>query len=358
MFKVATLKLNMFSDLAAYRFGIIYEVPPKTTQTDEVYSITKAEIIDQVEVVEEAFRKLRLRYEVFKIRKIPSLVKSLVSYKPQVVVNLCESVFGNNLLEMSAPVLLELLGISYTGSPPLTLAVCQNKGLTKDILKSRGIPTPKWQVLKSVQEWKGGIRYPLFVKPLHEDASIGIDRKSYVKNRSELEKRVIYTNKRYRQPALVEEYVNGRELNVSILGNDKPKVLPISEILFKSRTQPKIVDYQAKWIKNSKDYEETIPSCPAKLEVSTRRIVEKTALEAYIATGCRDYARIDMRLKGKTPYVIEVNANPDISAESGFVRSLNALRISYTSFIKRILLFAFERKTREILGKASSLYAK
>jgi len=329
------------------KVGILFNFPVKPSRGEDADYVAEADVEDQIEAVEDALRKLDLQYQSFPLKdEVQSFVRALKVYRPDVAMNLCEGAFGDSQLEMNVPALLELLGIPYTGSPPLTLGLRQNKGLTKDVLKAKGIPTPKYQILSSFEDWKRGIDYPLIVKPLREDASLGISRKSFVMDDNELKSQVEYVNKRYRQPALVEKYINGRELNVAILGNEKPKVLPISEILFEFSDEPKIVDYSAKWFKESDEYKKTKPVCPAKLKPSIRDKVERVALQAYKVLYCRDYARVDIRLKGNIPYVLEANANPDISPEAGFVRSLRAAGIPFEEFIKEIILFALERKTR------------
>jgi D-alanine-D-alanine ligase len=271
-------------------------------------------------------------------------VSWLKERNPDIVINLCEEALGDSHFEMDVPALLELLRFSYTGSPPLTLGLCQDKGLAKSILESRGLPTPKYQILRKFEDWEGQVCYPLFVKPLREDASLGITKESYVKNEAELRKRVEYITERYNQPALVEEYVSGRELNVSILGDKDLQILPISEIVFGFTDEPRIVDYSAKWIDESEQYKKTIPVCPAELDIDTRRTVESVALRAYVALQCRDYARVDIRLKNGTPYILEVNPNPDISPQAGFARSLKAAGIPYEDFVNRLVMMACKRR--------------
>jgi len=274
-----------------------------------------------------------------------------MSYKPHVVINLCEGAFGDSHLEMNVPCLLELLRIPYTGSPPLALGMCQNKGLTKDVLRSNRIPTPRYRILNSFEEWKGEIAYPLFVKPLKEDASLGITSESFVRSDVELKSRVEFLIGRYDQPAIVEEYVDGRELNVSIFGSERPEALPISEIKFEFEgDKPKIVDYSAKWIKESEEYKRTTPVCPADLDHLVRDRVEKTALMAYKVLCCRDYARVDIRLKDDVPYVLEVNPNPDISPEGGFARSLAKAGIPFREFVQKIITFALGREEKHRSG--------
>jgi len=327
------------------RVGILFNLPTKPARGEDIDYTSAAEVEDQVKAVQDALRKLNLKFQKFPLKgDILSFIKALKMYAPGVVINLCEEAFGDTHLEMNVPSMLELLGIPYTGSTPLTLGLSQNKGLTKDVLNARGIPTPQYQVLNSFEDWKGGIDYPLFVKPLKEDASLGIAKKSFVRDDAALKHQVEYINRRYRQPALVERYIDGRELNVAILGNEKPRVLPISEIVFEFSDEPKIVDYSAKWLKDSDEYRKTRPVCPAELISFIKRKVEETAISAYEAVHCRDYARVDIRLKDETPYVLEVNANPDISPDAGFARALRAAGVLYEEFVEMIITFALERR--------------
>ena len=302
--------------------------------------------MDHVKAVQKAIMKLQLSCHLLPVKEdVRFLIDSIKLFRPDVVVNLCEAFFGRSQLEMSVAGVLELLKIPYTGSPPLTLGMCQNKGLTKHVLKANGIPTPDYRILDSYKVWKGGIDFPLIVKPLREDASLGITGRSMVRNSRQLKVQVNYINRRYKQPAIAEKYVDGRELNVSILGFEKPRVLPISEIVFKNKIEQKIVDYSAKWLKKSKEYKNTKPVCPAKLPPQLERTMKKTALKAYRLLGCRDYARVDMRLKDDVPYVVEVNANPDISLDAGFARSLKAAGIRYERFIGEIISYAVQRSS-------------
>jgi D-alanine-D-alanine ligase len=330
-----------------FKVGILYNLPTKPPRGEAQDFMAEAEVEDQVTAVQDALERLDFEYQLFPLKDdLIGFIKVLKLSKPDVVVNLCESVFGDSHLEMHVPSILELLRIPYTGSSPLTLGLRLNKGLAKTIFKSNGIPTPEYQVLSSFKEWKGDINYPLFVKPLMEDASVGISRKkSYVRNDVELKSQVEYINKLYKQPALVEKYIPGREFNVAILGNEEPEILPISEIVFGFSEEPKVVDYAAKWFTGSDEDLKTTPVCPAKISQYIKNKLEKVAIAAYKAIYCRDYARVDIRLNGEHPFVLEVNPNPDISHEAGFARALKAAGISFEDFVKKLILFALERKT-------------
>ncbi|MBS7654729.1 ATP-grasp domain-containing protein [Candidatus Bathyarchaeota archaeon] len=328
------------------KIGILFNSPMKPQKGEEIDYLAEAEVLDQVNAVKDALVKLGFQYQLFQLKdSIEEIIRALKLHKPDVVVNLCEGFMGDSSLEMHVPSILEILGIPYTGSNPLTLGLCQDKGLAKAILKANDIPTPKYQIMRHFESLKCELNFPLFVKPMKEDASIGISRRSFVRNIEELKSQVEYVNSIYGQPALIEEYIRGREFNVSIVGNDEPVVLPISEIIFDFRDEPKIVDYAAKWLKESEEYVKTKPVCPAELDEETRVKIEGVALKAYKALRCRDYARVDMRLENltKTPYVLEVNPNPDISPEAGFTRSLRAAGIPFEVFIRQLILFALKR---------------
>ncbi|MEM2401737.1 MAG: ATP-grasp domain-containing protein [Candidatus Bathyarchaeia archaeon] len=332
------------------KVGILYNYPRRPSRGESINYLAEVEVLDQVRAVQETLEKLGIRYCEIPLKDdIEEAIKVLRGYRPDVVINLCEGFMGDSSLEMHIPAILEVLRIPYTGSGPLALGLCQNKGLAKAILRAHGVPTPNYQVIDGwAERVKCELRFPLIVKPLREDASIGITRDSFVRSLGELERQVKYINRVYEQPALVEEYVDGREFNVSILGNEEPTVLPISEIIFDFDEEPKIVDYAAKWLKESEEYAKTRPICPAEVSPELKGAIEETALKAYRALQCRDYARVDIRLDKNTkkPYVLEVNPNPDISPEAGFARSLRAAGISFEEFIMRIICFALKRAGR------------
>lgn len=333
------------------RVGIVFNLPTKPVKGESIDYIAETEILDQVNAVQDALIELSFQYEMLPIRDdLEEFVKVLKLRKPDVVVNLCEGFMGESGLEMHVPAILEILRIPYTGSNSLSLGLCQDKGLAKDVLRAHDVATPNYQIMEKPKALKWGLKFPLMVKPLREDASIGISRHSFVRDHVELKRQVNYVNRVYKQPALVEEYICGREFNVSILGNEEPIVLPISEIVFGFEDEPKIVDYAAKWLKESDEYAKTKPVCPAELDAELKSLIEEVALKAYRALKCRDYARVDIRLKNETkiPYVLEVNPNPDISPEAGFTRSLRAAGITFSEFVRRIIDFALKRAGRDL----------
>jgi len=275
------------------------------------------------------------------------LLKSLTSPRPDVVFNLVE--FFNNipLQEDRVAALYDLLQIPYTGSPPMTLAICQRKGLTKQILKAFRIPTPRYKLVKQKTVPKlMGLRYPLIIKPAWEDASAGVTERAVVEDRGQLENRVRMILAEYKQPVLVEEFIDGRELAVSVMGNRSPRVLPVEEMDFSDLPPDHrgIITFESKWNPLSDVFHLGKLVCPAKLPRSTQQRVKKIALHTYQVMGCRDYARIDMRMdKNDNLFVLEVNPNPDLTEGVAFMASAAAAGIPFSQALRMIVEEAVKR---------------
>lgn len=278
---------------------------------------------------------------------IEETIKGINSFAPDVIFNFVECIDGKANYEAYAAGLYEILGFSYTGNTPLALSTCLDKSRTKRILNSFGINTPAFMIAKFkeyVDPDSFNLKFPVILKLLNEDASIGISENSVVNSVEEVNLRLQFLFRTYRQSILIEEFINGRELNVSVLGG---KVLPVSEISFEGLPQelPKIVTYEGKWSPESIYFKHTNPVCPADLDENIRRHVEEIALKCFDLLYCRDYARIDMRLsRNNVPYVIEVNPNPDLSQDAGFARASAAAGLDYARLLYTISEFALDRK--------------
>jgi D-alanine-D-alanine ligase len=288
-------------------------------------------------------------------KNVNCTINEITTYNPDIILNFVESVEGIAYYEYCMAGLYELLGYYYTGNIPSTLGNCLNKERAKEILYSNGIKTPRAITLSPKQKFTNkdvNLNYPLILKLVDEDASIGISENSVVNNYKELKKHFTFLTETYKKKLIVEEYIIGRELNCAILGD---KVLPISEIDFTGLPEnlPKIVTYDGKWIEHSTYYNHTKPICPANIENDIRIKIEKTALHAYTVLNCRDYARVDVRLAvDGTPYVIEINPNPDVSSDSGFARAAAASGKSYSELLFTITNFALQRKKNDTTNKA------
>lgn len=331
----------------------IYETPKRSAKKLDfkpVFDLNTLNPLYEYELIAKSLQKAG--YEAYTLNIMDSIqhfIKDYEKQKPDVVFNFVELYKDQPQLEMSFTGLLELLNIAYTGAPPMALGTCQNKNLTKRILGSLGIRTPRYKIIKSMdRSFRLGLKYPLIVKPAWEDASVGIENDSIVYNVDALKKRVEHVFNSFKQPSLVEEFIVGRELNVAVFGDKNPVVLPISEIDFSGMPDNlhPIVSFQAKWDPMHEAYHKTIPICPAKLSDETRQEAEKMALECVNAVGTRDYSRVDMRLSKEDNklYVLEANPNPDLTEDAGFMRSAKHAGYSYKKTIKMIVDFAFERK--------------
>ena len=277
-----------------------------------------------------------------------TMLDAIRDAKPDLIMNLVEFFRDDPEHEHLVPAVFELLGVPYTGNRPLALSLCQKKPQAKALLDAAGILTPKGLVLEGKPPKQLGLKFPLIVKPAFDDASGGIDSGSVVHDRAALEARVAQLLGENRMVALVEEYVEGREIHCAILG-DKP--LPLYEMEFKGgvddqgRTLPNIITYRAKWDPYSRDHHAVQGKCPVDdLPAPLAAQIEKTALAAYAALECRDYARVDMRV---TPsgevYVLEVNPNPDLAESCAFAASAEAQGLTYGKMICRIVDLALAR---------------
>jgi D-alanine-D-alanine ligase len=335
------------------KVAILYNLFERLQKGEEKDLLAEAAIIEEIEAVENAARFLGHQCAVIAVRdEIFQIIHWLKEYQPDVVFNLCESVYGQSCWEMNIPALLDLVRMPYTGSSPLTLGLCQDKGKVKDILQSQDILTPRYRIFERAVDAAKENRFPIIVKPLHEDGSLGITRESVVFDNEALIKQIRYVIDQYQQPALVEEFVEGRELNVGMMEtNGTVGVLPVSEIDYSELPEgiPRICGYEAKWVTESPEYQKSKPICPAPLEPEMKRRVEQIALRVFKIFGCRDYARVDFRIDrdGKI-YVLEVNPNPDISPQSGMARALKAQGTTYTEFVGNLLERALLRKDGEI----------
>jgi D-alanine-D-alanine ligase len=267
--------------------------------------------------------------------------------KPDLVFNLMETFGDTQLGAVGVAGLLDLLGLPYSGGGPGEIYIQEDKALTKKLLAFDGIRYPEYAVFSpdADLETAGRLRMPLFVKPLRMDASIGIDGRSLVRGTREMMERVLDIHRRVQDSALVEEYVEGREFYVGVLGNALPQAFPPIEMDFSAlpADAPHVLDARAKWDEKSPQYKAT-RSLVAELPDELRARLQKVALDAYRALRVRDYGRIDLRLtEAGEIYVIEVNASCYLEQSSEFAAAAAAAGIDYPALIQRIAEYARER---------------
>jgi D-alanine-D-alanine ligase len=262
------------------------------------------------------------------------------------IFNLAETTLGSDVTEDAIAQAIEDLGIPFTGSGAQALRRCCDKALAKSMLINAGIPTPNYQIFRDPTAVHTDLVYPLIVKPIHEDGSIGISEDCVVHDACHLEQKVLEIQSVYRQPALVEEFIDGREIHAPVLGNgDKSQVLPLSEVVFSFPAgRPRIVSFAAKWLEDSDAYLNTSDSCPADLEPSIAANICDIALQACRVMGVRDYARLDFRLRDDKPYVLEVNPNPCLNpVGNSFILSARTAGLGYDDVVNAILNQAVAR---------------
>jgi D-alanine-D-alanine ligase len=260
--------------------------------------------------------------------------------------NLCESLAGDARLESSVPLVLALLGIPFTGSPSEVLSFALRKDRVKQRLEAGGIPTPQGRVLQSAAD-PCDLPFPLIAKPVREDGSVGIWPTSVVHDVEGLRRAVDAVVTTFRQPCLVEQYIDGRELNVSLLGHPTARVLPLSEIEFTGLPEgaPRIVSYDAKWNADSVHFLGTTPVLHPNLPPAVAARVRRVAVEAFRAVGVRDYGRVDIRLSPSgTPFVVDVNPNCDLSPQAGMPRAAAAVGIDYKALTGLLVRYALRRR--------------
>jgi D-alanine-D-alanine ligase len=264
--------------------------------------------------------------------------RALMNSNVDVVFNIAEGISGRNR-EAQVPNLCELLGIPYTGSDSAALSICLDKALSKRLL--RDIPTPAFQLLLTGREKLRPFHYPVIVKPNAEGTSKGISKKSVVDDEAGVREIAREIIEKYGQPALVEEYITGREFTVGLLGERRPRVLPPMEVVFLAPDPRAVYDYACK-----QDWEKHVRyECPATISKEELRLLEKVSRSTFMALGCRDVARVDLRLAadGKV-YVIEVNPLPGLTPDySDLCLIAKGAKIEYRSLIGDILSCAIKR---------------
>lgn len=296
-------------------------------------------------VISRYLKKEGFDCELFEVKE--NNYQRLTSLKTDVCFNLCYGIGSLPNSEHKIPQILDFAKIPYTGSNSWAMLLTTNKAKAKKLFQKNGIPTPDFQITNH-QEFKlqRNLKFPLIVKPLREDSSCGIRQKSVVKNKKELIAQVEQILSTYKQPVLLEEYIDGRELRVSILGNGKKAtVLPITEISFQGsyKNKWKIVDFAAKWDHSA---DKDTPAHKARLDRKVYKKIATLALKVYRLCGCTDYADIDVRLKGDVFYFIEVNCNPGIAPTDGTARLAKAAGLTYGRYLKTIVLSALKRKKK------------
>ena len=329
------------------------EAPPEPKRKSRKRRRRRREKHDREEIF-EALEKLGHEPSYLVLDGTDKTLSTLGKNDADLFFNLTESYAGDDTKEMHVAAYLDLLGRVYTGAGPQALYLAQDKSLAKKLFRFHNILSPYFCTCYSgVLDHAEDVKFPLIVKPTSEDGSIGIDQFSVVSSVKELMERIHYIQEEFDSPALIEEYIEGRELYAAILGNERPEVLPLIELDLSKLPEgmAKVAGTEVKWEKDTEAYKVT-KSAPAEdLDEETTERLMKTALATYRTLQLRDYGRVDMRLtpKGEV-FVIEGNPNPWLSSTSEFFMAAKKSGRSYPEMVSEIVdLARYDRRKRDRL---------
>ena len=298
-------------------------------------------ILGTVEAIEQALTDEGNKVTYIPIHMDGKWIEKLRRGKFDLAFNMCEGIDGVATLEPAVIGVLELFGIPFTGASSYTTNVCLRKHVVNTLLDRAGLPVPRFSAVK-----RGGelptVGYPAIVKPAAEDASLGIEQRSVVRNARQMAERVHAMLESWEE-VIVQRYVDGREVNVGLIGDT---VLPIAEIVFDGMPEGswKIVTYQSKWITGSEEDLGALPRCPAKLPKRIAQEARDVALAAWKLVGGTGYGRVDMRIDADgRPWILEVNANPDIAPDAGLARMAGVAGMPYSALIREICQLGLTR---------------
>lgn len=303
---------------------------------------------ETISAVEQAIKKAG--HEVIRIEADENAFEKLKSIRPDIVFNMAEGLSGPSR-ESFIPAILEMLNIPYTASGPIAIGNCHDKSLCKEILAFYDIPTPSFFINDSIVNGYPKVKYPSFVKPLHEGSSKGIYNSSLVNDREHLNREITRIKRDYNQHSIIEDFLDGREFTVALLGNgENVQVLPVIEINLDClpKNFPKIYSYEVKWFFDTRENKLDIFTCPASISEKLKNKIEKICKDAYRALRIKDWARIDVRCDLKeNPYIIEVNPLPGVlpnpEDNSCFPKAARAVGMDYDTLIQSVLNLAIER---------------
>jgi D-alanine-D-alanine ligase len=316
-----------------------------------LHKTAEFDVLSEVEFIRASLAQAGHELVIFSAADAFGLCEFLEKHRPELVFNCCEGFVGKAALEMNVAALYELLHVPYTGSPALTLGLLLNKPLAKAVLGAHGIKTPAYVVADKGQDLVAANRlsFPLIVKPAAEDASIGIDDGAVVHCEAALAERVRFVWREFCQPALVEEFIAGREFSASVLAVSPSDfaVLAIGEIAYDRLPpgRPKILGYDAKWNPAAPFTQAMAARCPAAIDDKTLGRIRRVVLNVARTVGLRDYGRVDLRIRedDQTVFVLEVNPNPDLNNECVFMQAARASGRTNESTICEIVARAIER---------------
>jgi D-alanine-D-alanine ligase len=320
--------------------------PPRRSKKRKTSKRERRPKLDREEIF-DALGKLGHQPSYLEIDGHDASLLAVARCNADLIFNLTESYAGDDTKDMNLAAFLELLDKPYTGADPHALYLAQDKSLAKKVFHFHKIRTPFFAVsYKGRLDHAHDIEFPLIVKPLSEDGSIGIDASSVVGSVKELMEKIHYIHEQFDSPALIEEYIEGREIYAAILGEEKPEALPLVELDLSKLPQgtPKIASTDVKWEKETEAYKKTRSHVVEDLDEKVVGRIQEKAIAAYQALKLRDYGRVDMRLTAKGEiYVLEANPNPWLSSSAEFAMAARKSGRTYTDLMRDIVDLAMAR---------------
>jgi D-alanine-D-alanine ligase len=329
------------------KVALIYNQPDSDRYQALGESKAELGVLDEVKAVSQALDELKYSYILVPLRPpLESVREEIRELDVDVVFNLFEGFDGCPETEGKVAAMLAERKIPFTGCPASALALALDKASAKEIFEKSGIPTARYQVFNPENIAAFNLNFPCIVKPLSEDASHGISEESVVSNFAALVKQVRKVCDLYGGRALVEEYLDGREFNTTVMGNGKLTIPAISEIVYSlPPDKPRVLTFSAKWEENSLYFDNTKAVCPADITSDEQNTIGQIAKNAFRLVGCRGYGRVDFRQdKAGNFKVLEVNPNPDITPGSGAALQAATSGMTYSQFVEKIIGLALRYK--------------
>jgi len=299
--------------------------------------------------IEKVLKDRGYKVSFFDFNDLPKVFNDLKNSDVDLIFNVCERINNSSLLEPHVAAILDTLQIPYTGSNPFTLGLCIDKIRVKKLLSYHKIPTPEWDYIYSLDDdIREDLTYPLIVKPANTDNSIGITNESVVRNKTELRRQLEVVLKDIGRPALIEEYIDGDEYDVPIMGSDSDdlRILPLARSIFDALPSNlwHIYPFEAKYTDGGEYKKILVQRPPKNISKKLETLLGEIALDTYNILDCHDYGRIEIRVdKNNNPYVLELNPNPSLDAGGTFSASAEVIGLDYGDFLEEIIRLAIKR---------------
>ncbi|MDE2026265.1 MAG: ATP-grasp domain-containing protein, partial [Patescibacteria group bacterium] len=315
------------------------------------------------ETIEKSLRERGYKVSLFDFNNLSKVMGDLQSTEVDLVFNVSEKINNSHGLKPHVAAILEGLQIPYTGSNAFTLNMCMDKIAVKKLLTYHNIPTPKWDYMYELNDdLRDDLKFPLIVKPAASDNSLGITNQSVVTNKKDLHRQIKRIIEKMRQPIIVEEYIDGDEYDVSILGNNERdlQVLPLTRSIFKNMPSGywHIYTYEAKWLKHPAYQQIILQRPPKNINRKLEALITEIALDAYSIFDCRDYGRVEVRIdKDNNPYVLELNPNPSLASNMDIPEVAKFINMDYGNLIEEIIYMAVNRyKNQSLFEQISTVF--